>query len=263
LTGSAVAPAAATRAGRSSSSSPKISGSSWLSWPACGGRPAAAVTSPWPVPGSCSPAASCAAPGSSWAEPQCAISTGAAHSGPPIWAAPLFPPGSAGPSKPLAAPVPSPAAASSGLRAGPLAAAPGAASAQRPGSCPERVTRARPADAAPEPAAPATAITPPIAGPQRAKPGSTPGWPGWHTTQASSPRICRTTRRNIPLQRALPASCPKTTGKEITAAASSTPHYAEPGAARTLPGARSSRYLPGVPVPAADPRSDPPDRAHG
>ena len=42
------------------------------------------------------------------------------------------------------------------------------------------------------------------------------------------------TKAEHPLQPALPASCPKTTGQEITAAASSTPHYADPGPARTL-----------------------------
>src|SRR5262249_38960879 len=65
---------------------------------------------------------------------------------------------------------------------------PGATSGGRPGSCREQATRARPADAVPEPAAPASAITPPIAGAQHAVPGSTPGWPGGLATRASSPR---------------------------------------------------------------------------
>jgi hypothetical protein len=52
---------------------------------------------------------------------------------------------------------------------------------------PEQAARAPLADAVPEPAAPATAITPPSPGPQRAVPGLTPGWPDWLVTQASSP----------------------------------------------------------------------------
>jgi hypothetical protein len=57
-----------------------------------------------------------------------------------------------------------------------------ATSRRRDQPAPARLT-----DVIPEPAAPATAITPPIAGTQRAAAGSTPGWPGWLATQASSP----------------------------------------------------------------------------
>src|SRR5258708_38658422 len=88
----------------------------------------------------------------------------------------------------MTASIPPPAAAaSSGPPASPGAAAPGPASAQRPGSCPKQPTRALLADAVPEPTAPSTAITSSIAGPQRAGVGSTPGWPGWLAAQASSP----------------------------------------------------------------------------
>jgi hypothetical protein len=138
LTGSAVAPPAATwAAGRPSPSSPETSGSSWLSWPAAlGGRPAAAVAPPWPVPGSRSPAASRGAQGSSRAEPERALPIRAAASGPPISTASLPPPGPAGSSKPMTAFIPpSAAAASPGPPASPGAAAPGPAPAQRPGSC--------------------------------------------------------------------------------------------------------------------------------
>ena len=83
----------------------------------------------WPVPGSCPPAASCGAPGSSRAEPERAISIGAARGGPPISTASLSPPGSAGSFKPMAAPIPPPAVtASCGFRASPGATAAGATS---------------------------------------------------------------------------------------------------------------------------------------
>src|SRR5258708_27779141 len=88
----------------------------------------------------------------------------------------------------MTASIPPPAAAArSGPPASPGAAAPGPASAQRPGSCPKQPTRALLADAVPEPAAPSTAITSSIAGPQRAGVGSTPGWPRWPASQASPP----------------------------------------------------------------------------
>jgi hypothetical protein len=124
------------------------------------------------VPGSGSPAASRPAQGSPSAESERALPIRAG--GPAVSTAPLSPPGPAGSSKPMTASIPPPAA-------------PGPASAERPGSCREQPTRALLADAVPEPAAPATAITSSIAGPQRAAVGSTPGWPGWLATQASSP----------------------------------------------------------------------------
>ncbi len=114
------------------------------------------------------------------------------------------------------------AAASSGSWASPRAAPPGATSAQRPGRSREQATRTRPADAVPEPAAPATAITRPVAGAQRAVPGSTPGWPGWLATRASSPDMQDNKAGNIPLRsRCLPAAADDRT-ENVEAAAS--PH---------------------------------------
>ena len=171
--------AAATRgAGRPSSSSPETHGSSRLCSPAaCGGRAAAAATSPFPSPGSCLPAASRGARGSSRAAPECAISIRAAGSGPPISAS-LSPPGSAGSVKPMAAPATPPAAtASCGLRASPAAAAP-ATSGERPGSCREHAARARLADAVPGACRACHRDHPAIAGPQRAVPGPA-RWPAW------------------------------------------------------------------------------------
>ncbi len=112
------------------------------------------------------------------------------------------------------------AAVSPGSCASAGAAAPGATSAQRPGGRREQATRARPADAVPEPAAPATAITPPIAGAQRTVPGSTPAWPSLLATRASS-REMQENRAEQTAEPALPANCRKTTGQKIRAASSS------------------------------------------
>ena len=73
---------------------------------------------------------------------------------------------------------------------------PGATPAKRPGRRREQATRARPEDTVPEPAARATAITPPIAGAQRTVPGSPPGWPSLLATRGILSCRCRTTRRN-------------------------------------------------------------------
>ena len=105
------------------------------------------------------------------------------------------------------------AAASSGLRASPGTAAPVVTSGERPGRRREQTTRTRPADTVPEPAAPATAITPRSPERQRTVSGSAPGWPGWLDTGILS-RACRETRRNIPLKPAPSASCRKTTGQK-------------------------------------------------
>jgi hypothetical protein len=92
--------------------------------------------------------------------------------------------------------------ASSGLWVSRGAAAPGATSAERPGSCQDQATRALPADAVPAPAAPAT----PITGAQR-RAGLDAWLAGLARDTGILSRICRTTRRNIPLKPELPARC--------------------------------------------------------
>src|SRR6266702_6501761 len=149
------------------------------------------------------------------------MSIGAAGSGPLISTASLSRRDPTGSFKPITAPIPPlMAAASFGLRASPGAAPPGATSGERPGSCREQASRARPADAVPEPAAPATAITPPIAGPRRAVPGSRPGWPGCLATRASSPGYVNNKAEHTAETRAV-RQLPEGHRTEIRAAASS------------------------------------------
>ena len=94
------------------------------------------------------------------------------------------------------------ATVSSGLWASRGVAAPGAILGERPGGCREQATRALPADAAPEPAAPATSIT----GAQRH--AGLDAWLGGLARDTGIfSRICRTPRRNIPCNpRCLPAA---------------------------------------------------------
>jgi hypothetical protein len=156
-------------------------------------------------------------------------------------------------SQALAAPIPPPAAASSGLWVSPGAAAPGATWGERLG-CREQASRARLADAVPEPAAPATASpprSPECSAPCRARrlagrAGSRHGHPlpDMHDNKAEHPAgtraVCQLPEDNRTAnQGRLPRPPHHTTRSR--------------GAARTLPGARSSRYRPGVPAPAADP----------
>jgi hypothetical protein len=88
------------------------------------------------VPGPGSPAASPGAPGTSRSEPECAVSIGAAASGPPISPAPPSPPGPAGSSTPMTAPIPPPAAAATRPRFGAATRqAPGPAGHRTSGGC--------------------------------------------------------------------------------------------------------------------------------
>ena len=98
-----------------------------------------------------------------------------------------------------------------------------------PGSCREQLTRPRPAAAAPEPAAPATAITPSIAGLQR-RAGSAPGWPGWHATRASSPGYAGHQGGTSPATRAACQLPEDNRTRNLSGClVHPTPHYAEPG----------------------------------
>jgi len=65
-------------------------------------------------------------------------------------------------------------------------------------------------DAVPEPAAPATAITPSIAGPQRAVLRLDAWLAGLARDTGILSRICRTEKRDILLKPALSARCRKT-----------------------------------------------------
>jgi hypothetical protein len=94
------------------------------------------------------------------------------------------------------------ATASPGSWASRGVAAPGAILGERPGGCREQLTRALPADAAPEPGAPATSIT----GAQR-RAGLDAWLGGLARDTGIFSWICRTPRRNIPCNpRCLPAA---------------------------------------------------------
>ena len=194
------------------------------------------------------------------AEPECAISIRAAGGGPPISTAWLSPPGSAGSFKPMAAPIPSPAAtASCGLRASPGAAAP-ATSGERPGRCREQAARAPLADAVREAAAPATAITPPSSGRRPPCRARRAGWPGWLVTQASSPGDAGQQGRNILLKAALPASWRKTNRTENPGGCLVLPHHTtrnrgRPGRCRPPGHPESCRICPHPPQTFELPRS--------
>jgi hypothetical protein len=76
---------------------------------------------------------------------------------------------------------------------------------------------------------PATAITPLDRRTARAVPRSTPGWPGWLATQASSPDM-HNNKAEHTAEPALPASCRKIDMTENRGGCLvSTSHYAEPG----------------------------------